>query len=85
MTREQFISREIATWGEDYVFDLFERGYVAIQLSNGSRVRWTWMVPQVPTSPTHQGLTNSPKSATVNHGSGAGFTPVFPASRASCT
>jgi hypothetical protein len=82
MTREQFISREIATWGEDYVFDLFERGYVAVQLSNGSRVRWTWMVP---TSPTHRPLTQGGFSATVNHGSGAGFTPVFPASRASCT
>jgi hypothetical protein len=82
MTREQFISREIATWGEDYVFDLFERGYVAVQLSNGSRIRWTWMVP---TSPTYPGLTNAPDCATVGFGSDGGFTPVFPTSRASRT
>lgn len=70
MTREEFVNREIATWGDDYIIDLFERGYVAIELQNGTHSKWTWL------------LTNTPKSATVVPGSGAGFTPVFPTSRA---
>lgn len=73
MTREQFISREIATWGEDYIFTLFEKGYVAIKLTNGSHVKWTW------------GLTNAPNYGTVESGSVVGFTPVYPANRASRT
>ena len=34
MTREQFIACEIVTWGEDYIFDLLDKGYVAVELVN---------------------------------------------------
>jgi hypothetical protein len=76
MTREEFINREVATWGEDYIFDLIDRGYEVIQLRNGTQVKWTWVL---------RGLTNTPPRATVSGGSGAGFTPVFPVSSASRT
>lgn len=73
MTHEQFISKEIATWGEDHVFELLDAGYMAIELTNGTHTKWTWA------------LTNGSLAATVVRGSGAGFTPVFPAFRASRT
>jgi hypothetical protein len=76
MTREEFIAKEIATWGEDHIFDLIDRGYVVVELTNGSQTKWTWMV---------RGLTNAPDYGTVESGSGAGFTPVFPVFRASRT
>jgi hypothetical protein len=76
MTREEFISREIATWGEDYIFALFDKGYVAVELTDGSHFKWTWHLA---------GLTNAPNYGTVKSGSVVGFTPVYPANRASGT
>lgn len=73
MTREQFVSKEIAAWGEDYVFDLFDKGYVAVELTDGTHTKWTWA------------LTNTNQSATVSRGSVVGFTPVFPTNSASRT
>lgn len=74
MTRDQFIQREIATWGEDYIFDLIDRGYEVVQLTNGTQVKWCWHFI---------GLTTSPESATVIRGSDSAFTPVFVGYRAS--
>ena len=65
MTREQFIAKEVATWGEDYIFDLLDRGYEVIELRMGTHVKWTWL------------LTNTEDSATVGSGSAVGFTPVY--------
>lgn len=28
MTESEFIAKEVAVWGEDYVFDLLDKGYV---------------------------------------------------------
>ena len=70
MTREQFIAKEVATWGEDYIFDLLDRGYEVVELHMGTQLKWTWL------------LTHAPEYGTVESGSGAGFTPVFPSTRA---
>lgn len=44
MTKEQFIKSEIATWGEDYIFDLFERGYTVILVTDGTDTKWIWVL-----------------------------------------
>ena len=79
MTREQFMAKEIATWGEDYIFDLLDRGYVVVEVTTGTHSKWTWLLAQ----PAQ--LTNAPDCATVSPGSNVGFTPVFPTFRASRT
>lgn len=40
MTQDQFIKSEIAVWGEDYIFDLIERGYSPMLTDNG----WYWLL-----------------------------------------
>jgi hypothetical protein len=48
LTETQFINSEIAVWGEEYIFDLLERGYEPIALtdeSTGKRV-WKWTCAQ---------------------------------------
>ena len=46
MTREQFISSEVATWGSDYIFDLLDQGYEPVELvASGGRTKWTWIMP----------------------------------------
>lgn len=37
----EFIKREIHVWGEDYVDDLFDKGYVPVKLSNS---KWSWLL-----------------------------------------
>lgn len=43
MTREEFINREVAIWGEDYIFDLLDRGYEPKLTSEG----WRWFAPVI--------------------------------------
>jgi hypothetical protein len=70
MTREEFINREISTWGEDYIFDLFDRGYEVVSLTarNGD-TRWSWV------------LTTGRVSATLAVGSSAALLPFRRVSR----
>ena len=64
MTLSDFINREIATWGEDYIFSLLDRGYEAVELHDGmGHTKWTWR------------LTNASKSATLTHGGNPAFLP----------
>ena len=77
MTREQFMAKEIAAWGEDHIFDLLDRGYAVIELTdNRGNVKWTWYFV---------GLTNAPDCATLKSGSDVEFTPVYSTYRASRT
>lgn len=39
VTMEQFIKQQIATWGEDYVDELFERKLFPVLTSEG----WRWL------------------------------------------
>ena len=74
MTREEFINREVRVWGEDYIFDLLDRGYEPILLTNPqtTQTRWSWV------------LTNSPFCATVRDGcNDGGLLPFSLAFRAS--
>jgi len=67
MTREQYINREISTWGFDYIADLFDRGYEVRQLTNShGESKWSWV------------LTEARPRASLEVGSIRGFTPVFP-------
>jgi len=34
-TEQNFLDREIAVWGEDYVFDLLDKGYKIVQRDDG--------------------------------------------------
>lgn len=80
MTYEQFIKREMHVWGEDCVFDLFDRGYkVVLLVTDTGQTKWTWKMPV-----THErGLTLASQSATLAGGSSGAFTPVFVTHRAS--
>jgi hypothetical protein len=40
MTREEYISHEVAIWGEDYILDLIDRGYLPVLTTAG----YKWMV-----------------------------------------
>lgn len=42
-TETQFINREIDTWGESYITDLLNKGYVAVFTTAG----WKWQMPVV--------------------------------------
>lgn len=67
MTLNDFINREIATWGEDVIFDLLDRGFEAVELHDGmGHTKWTWR---------YVGLTNASKSATMTHGGYRGLLP----------
>lgn len=35
-----FVKHEISVWGDEYVDDLFDKGYVPVKLSNG---KWAWL------------------------------------------
>lgn len=41
MTREEFLTHEIYVWGEDYIFNLIDRGYSLINTTGG----WRWQLP----------------------------------------
>ena len=41
MTYQQFMDREIRIWGEDYIFDLFDRGYNVVLTTSG----YKWVMP----------------------------------------
>jgi len=43
MNENDFIKREINVWGEDYVFDLIDRGYKPVQLVMNDKLRWWWI------------------------------------------
>lgn len=51
MTREEFLAHEIYRWGEEYIFDLLERGY-SLKLTNAG---WRWFY----TEPAQVALDNS--------------------------
>lgn len=38
---QQFLDHEISVWGEDYIFDLIDRGYRAVETTAGCR----WLAP----------------------------------------
>lgn len=40
ITADEYLRREISVWGEDYVYDLIDRGYTPVKLSNG---KWSWL------------------------------------------
>lgn len=42
MTYDEFIQHECHVWGEDYVFDLLDRGYIVVQTDDG---KWGWQMP----------------------------------------
>ena len=64
MTREQFISSEVATWGEDYIFGLLDQGYEVVELTTqAGQTKWSWL------------LTNAGKSATVPRSGTPAFLP----------
>jgi hypothetical protein len=37
----EFILREIRVWGDEYVDDLFDKGFIPVKLSNG---KWAWLL-----------------------------------------
>ena len=48
MDRNEFINHEIATWGEEYIFTLLDRGFEPVQVFNAEgHVKWTWVLPRV--------------------------------------
>jgi len=50
MTEAQtyFINHEIAVWGEDYIYDLLDRGFQPVLVSNREGgFKWTWILPQL--------------------------------------
>jgi hypothetical protein len=73
MTEMDFIRKEIATWGEDVIFDLIDRGYKAAclisQVDGITVTKWSWV------------LTQTEPCATMAHGSDLVFTPVSQGSR----
>lgn len=43
MTKDEFISREVSVWGEDYIFDLIDCGYKPAQLEMFGKLQWWWV------------------------------------------
>jgi hypothetical protein len=41
MEANVFVKQEISVWGDEYVDDLFDKGYVPVKLSNG---KWAWLL-----------------------------------------
>ena len=39
MNEAEFVNAEIAVWGEDYVYDLIDRGYAPVLTTIG----WKWL------------------------------------------
>jgi len=70
MTEQEFINKEIAIWGEDYIFNLVDRGYkAACLISRSGEMKWSWV------------LTQPDPHAIMRNGSGSVFTPVSQGSR----
>jgi hypothetical protein len=42
MTVDQFIAKEIAVWGEDYIFSLIDSGYTPVLTDDGN---YKWLAP----------------------------------------
>jgi hypothetical protein len=40
ITENQFVKSVMAVWGEDYVYDLIDRGYSPVLTDNG----WYWLL-----------------------------------------
>lgn len=47
MTLDEFLKSEIAVWGEDYIFDLLDKGYELTELTDNltGSVKWAWIMP----------------------------------------
>lgn len=45
MTEQEFINHECHVWGEDHIFDLFERGFSILPF--GNTFRWVRILNQV--------------------------------------
>lgn len=43
MTEDEFLKHEIALWGEEYIFDLIDRGYTLKLTTAG----YKWVLPAV--------------------------------------
>lgn len=51
MTQDEYLKHEIALWGEEYIFDLVDRGYTLKLTTAG----WKWLLPAaVPTGTSVQ-------------------------------
>lgn len=47
-TIRNFIDSQVVTWGQDYVDDLMDRGYIPVQLSdNAGNIIWRWLYVDV--------------------------------------
>jgi len=62
MTAEEYIKKEIATWGEDYVDSLFDRGYIPVELIVDGELRWWWRLDTDNVS--RESVTNIPLTQT---------------------
>lgn len=60
MTYTEFINHEIAIWGEDYVFDLLDKGYSVVNTTHG----YKWVLPASATN-TSQVLRPTENYATL--------------------
>ena len=73
MTEDQFITKEIATWGEDYIFSLIDAGYKPVAFTTSSdnldEIKWSWV------------LTQPYAGGTMRYGGNSAFTPVSLGSR----
>jgi hypothetical protein len=48
-TADEFVKSEIFVWGEDYIFDLIDKGYVPTLLEENGSLKWTWrLMPNRP-------------------------------------
>lgn len=56
ITQDEYLKREIALWGEEYIFDLIDRGFTLILTSDG----WKWVLPQLVRVDTERVLCYAP-------------------------
>jgi uncharacterized protein (UPF0128 family) len=61
MTEREFLDREIAIWGYDYIFDLIDRGYRVVPV--GSGYRWVADLTKRDVSATLSELAVTPVAA----------------------
>lgn len=56
MTKHEYINYMVSVWGEDYIFDLIERGYEPIEVTNpiSSERGWKLLLTQDDVSATMQ-------------------------------
>lgn len=57
ITQAEFIDKQVAIWGEDYVFDLYDRGYVPTLTSDG----WKFVIVSDAEFAERQRIDNYPK------------------------